>query len=218
MGYLTSFAINKLQGRDSDYDALLKDIKDFNGIDFTNYENDEGKWDNVIQDMERLTKKYPGLLVELEGRGENWEDHWTARFIKGESECVSAEFKPFKEILTKAEKKELKQTVNNGLKDMMSNLKDAAEKEIKGIFNRFGRESIIIDEIDDIGDAPILSEDANDNEYSYILTKIERLKNKGKELFLFYGVNSSDWITMNIRQIKIEELIDIISWLKNKLK
>ena len=90
MGYLTYFMLNKIEGTDEDFEALMEDIERETGMDFASACGDcvEGKWYDYGEDMCRLTKKYPDLLVELYGDGENSDDQWAARYRNGEEEHV----------------------------------------------------------------------------------------------------------------------------------
>ena len=89
MGYLTYFTINKIEGSDEDFDALLKDINDELGINFQDEDCQEAKWYDYGKDMCRLTRKYPSLLVQLDGDGEDSHDIWAARYRNGIEETIS---------------------------------------------------------------------------------------------------------------------------------
>lgn len=89
MGYYTYFSLNKLEGSDEDFDALVKDIKDKVDLDFSSGDPVKGKWYKHEEDMLKYSKKYPGLLVELYGDGENSDDQWSERFRNGECESHS---------------------------------------------------------------------------------------------------------------------------------
>lgn len=104
MGYCTYFTLNKIQGSDEDYDALVKDIEKKSGLDFSGDGCQEGKWYDNHKDMLELTKKYPDLTVQLDGDGENSDDLWACRYRGGESEAVESEMPPFCELATHAER------------------------------------------------------------------------------------------------------------------
>lgn len=89
MGYITYFTLNKIEGKDEDFDALVKDIDEATGIDFSDEQGQEARWYDYGEDMCRLTRKYPDLLVQLDGDGECSDDLWEARYRNGIEETIS---------------------------------------------------------------------------------------------------------------------------------
>lgn len=105
MGYLTTFSLNKISGPDKDYDSLVKDIHDEYGVELQF--GDQAKWYECIDDMCRLTGKYPDLTVQLNGEGESGTDIWAARFRNGQCESCSCMTTPkFFKLSTRDERRE----------------------------------------------------------------------------------------------------------------
>ena len=132
MGYYTNFTINKIEGSDEDYRHLKEDILKKTGIDFIKDETHEAKWYKHEADLTKLTKKYPGLLVQLDGNGENWDDLWATRFRNGETETFNyvKEQSAFSVLLSEEEKevigKAWNPSVEKRLTDCLQTLRDIA--------------------------------------------------------------------------------------------
>ena len=104
MGYLTTYTTNLLSGDEQEYNKVLTAIKDKYGIDFLSDNVQDVKWYNYEKDLIRLTKKYPGLTIELCGDGENSDDNWTARFHDGNVEYEKGSDFGFFEIASNKER------------------------------------------------------------------------------------------------------------------
>ena len=119
MDYDTYFHLNKIQGRDEDYDALLDDIERKEGIDFKEDNGQTSHWYDSHEDMLALSRKYPDLTVQLDGDGENSGDLWSRRYHNGDyEEQITTDF-PFFELASKAEKEEfLRKTYTTAEKNM----------------------------------------------------------------------------------------------------
>ena len=103
MGYITYYTLNKIQGSDEDYEALVKDIEEKTGIDFSRDNCQEAKWYDNHKDMTALTEKYPDLTVQLDGDGEDSDDVWACRYRGGRSEQVGFECGSFCDLATPTE-------------------------------------------------------------------------------------------------------------------
>ena len=106
MGYYTYFTLTHLSGPKEDYDKLLKDIEEEAGLDLTYGE--EAKWYDCTEDCAKISKRYPNVLFQLDGRGEEAGDVWSERFLNGEWERVEVEMPPFQKLLTEQEKQKSK--------------------------------------------------------------------------------------------------------------
>lgn len=104
MGYSTYFTLNKIQGSDEDFNALVKDIEEKSGVDFSEENGQSARWYDYYEDMTALSKKYPDLVVQLDGDGEDSDDIWEARFHNGNVETVGFEMLPFCQIATRDER------------------------------------------------------------------------------------------------------------------
>jgi hypothetical protein len=73
------------------------------GYDLESLLESEKEWYHHGRDMEEISLLYPDVLFELEGNGEEWDDHWQARYLNGKEEKVHANvrivYPEFKELL-----------------------------------------------------------------------------------------------------------------------
>lgn len=92
MGYYTYFTINKIKGSDKDFDNLLKDIDEETGLRFSEDTTQEAKWGDYEEDCLKLSKKYPDLIFQIDGDGENSDDLWAERFHNGDCESTHMEY------------------------------------------------------------------------------------------------------------------------------
>ena len=104
MGYYTTYTLNKISGSDGDFDALVKDIRVKSGVDFSSHNVQEAKWSRHDDDMHELSRKYPDLVVQLDGDGQDSDDLWATRYRDGESESVGAVLPPFHRIASQSER------------------------------------------------------------------------------------------------------------------
>ena len=104
MGYYTTYTIKLVSGDENDFDSLLKDIRTKSSVDFTEYEVQEAKWSDHDKDMLELSRKYPDLIVQLDGDGQDSEDLWATRYRNGESESVGAVLPFFQRIASQEER------------------------------------------------------------------------------------------------------------------
>ena len=81
MGYYTVYNLTKIKGSEEDFEALKKDLRETKGVDL---EVDCNlKWYDHEEDLKKLSEKYPDLIIQLEGDGEDVGDNWTLRFAHG---------------------------------------------------------------------------------------------------------------------------------------
>ena len=113
MGYYTVYSLTKIKGKSEDFDALNEDLREL-GIDLDSDCN--LKWYDHETDLENLTKKYPDLVVELEGDGEDVGDYWKKRFKNG-----ICEYHPHYRLTTDAEetKARLNKKIDSFIEDFV---------------------------------------------------------------------------------------------------
>lgn len=115
MGYYTNCsAICRDCGYD-DEEKILRSIKEeyFGGVDsdHVTFETQHYWVDKDYNFFKKLSKKFPGVIIEVDGSGEEDGDMWSCRFRDGEMEEVQAriEWPPFGKILSKDEQEEGKE-------------------------------------------------------------------------------------------------------------
>jgi len=131
MGYLTYFTLDIVSGSDEDFDALVGDIREKTGIDFSRDNSAEAKWYDCEKDMTALSMKYPDLVVQLDGDGEDSDDLWSERFRNGECESVGVEMPDFIRITTETERRRLLKRIIPGAKRRLILLIDAILADMK---------------------------------------------------------------------------------------
>ena len=118
MGYYTDYSLNVAKINvsddsyrvttqmfpDSDRERLDKEVELMNVFDDGDSEYGwtvSAKWYNYRMDMCLLSKKFPDILFELQGYGEEREDMWIEYFYNGEYQrCVaSISYDDFKKFL-----------------------------------------------------------------------------------------------------------------------
>jgi len=89
MGYTTWYTLKTPAELETDNTSLIKDIKEL-GFDNEMSIPDkhtialgEWKWYEHMEDMQKLSKKYPDNLFALYGQGEERDDNWVAYFMQG---------------------------------------------------------------------------------------------------------------------------------------
>lgn len=111
MGYLSNFTVS-LMTRDTgkyidlqEQEKIFQEIEEQSRYQF-NTEGDmlqlnEAKWYDVHDDLTKISKKHPEIIIQVEVEGENRDDNWKARYLNGESESVRAKivFPKFEEIV-----------------------------------------------------------------------------------------------------------------------
>lgn len=112
MGYLTNYKVHATGFKDPEesefFEFKLKKESDYHfdaarGRGVLEYAGSlsEAKWYNYDDNLTKLSKAFPHITINIEGKGEDDEDHWRARYRNGESESVRAVimFPPFKELV-----------------------------------------------------------------------------------------------------------------------
>lgn len=104
MGYYTTFSITKIKGSDEDFGLFLRDINKKTGLAFDKDTQQTAKWYDAKEDLAEVSKKYPDLLIEVFGEGEDSGDLWRIRYRGGDSETVGVQMPPFIVFATKEER------------------------------------------------------------------------------------------------------------------
>lgn len=109
MGYYTLYQLKMIRSSSEDKKGEFAEmVKEMNekyvlGIGMvSDTETDifEAKWYHWEKDMTDMSKKYPDILFELSGDGEEQDDFWKARFLNGECEYSEAKmvYEPFSKL------------------------------------------------------------------------------------------------------------------------
>lgn len=104
MGYITTYSLCLIEGVKEEYDALVAELKDKTGLDFSDDDSHESKRCESDLGLAELTEKHPGITVELYCRGEDSEDVWKSRYRAGERESVGMEMSSFVVLATARER------------------------------------------------------------------------------------------------------------------
>jgi hypothetical protein len=83
MGYYTNHTVTW-------DDPNLYEIETSYGPMREGHTTDSIKWYDCTNEMTEISKKFPGVLFEVEGHGEESEDIWKAYFKDGKSQYVKA--------------------------------------------------------------------------------------------------------------------------------
>lgn len=86
MGYYTYFYIDILKDSDNQTDDFFKDLSEKIELseDIIKGYTFEAKWYNYKEDIKELSKKYPKLLIKIDGEGGDRFDNWESYFCNGE--------------------------------------------------------------------------------------------------------------------------------------
>jgi len=99
MGYYTRFDLDVQDSTEEQDKEITKEIykifgieEDFNEESFYGeFFEEEMKWYDYQKDMKKLSKKFPELLFELSGAGEEQGDLWYAWFKNGKMQYEKAQ-------------------------------------------------------------------------------------------------------------------------------
>lgn len=106
MGYYTTFKLNAAEFKDRDqaefFEFKLVKETEYTGWDTQSYPVGEKgyevsatlsevKWYDHEEDLLRLSTQFPGVLIELEGVGEEPGDQWRMRVRDGKAARVTAQ-------------------------------------------------------------------------------------------------------------------------------
>jgi hypothetical protein len=85
MGYYTYFKLNVIEGGDLniDYQEELEEMIDY-------YLDDSIKWYDHENDMRKFSMKYPNVVFELTGEGEEAGDLWKEYYKNGKMQQCDA--------------------------------------------------------------------------------------------------------------------------------
>ena len=83
MGYYTSFSISHIEGDFEEYKKMLAELADSTGFPKITEETLYAKWYDCEKDCLAISKKYPDILFQVDGDGEESLDYWSARFKNG---------------------------------------------------------------------------------------------------------------------------------------
>lgn len=98
MGYYTDFELSFDTRKVSDF-AVEEFLNETTGYDWSNFYLSGVKWYAHHEHMTLLSKKYPEVLFELSGEGEESGDLWKAYYLAGKCQDVKAKvvYDPFDE-------------------------------------------------------------------------------------------------------------------------
>lgn len=120
MGYYTCFTIEyegdeaDIKKVEDDFKALYKQYNEGYLDELIDTGSSERKWYEWEDDMRKVAKKNPNVLIILHGNGEESDDIWQARAKGKEFECQSFRLPPFENanLFTEDEKTVINQLSN----------------------------------------------------------------------------------------------------------
>jgi hypothetical protein len=94
MGYYTDYKLKIITNPNHvDEDKIFTELEEISGYGgFSHYDGElyEAKWYYHNSDMEKLSKRYPEILFQLDGVGEEKSDIWRTFFKDGKSQRTNA--------------------------------------------------------------------------------------------------------------------------------
>lgn len=97
MGYYTNYSLsfspenkNDRIGKDK-YDAILRELSKMNVFDDEECTYAYDKWYDHDKDMRLISSKFPGIVFELDGNGEESDDIWVSYYLNGGSQFAPAQ-------------------------------------------------------------------------------------------------------------------------------
>ena len=116
MGYDTSFSLRLVKGDPAEYDKFIEKLRKKSGYDGLCdgdcYDGEGIHWYDHEKDLKSVTKKFPDLIIEVNGVGEDYDDIWTERWQNGRSEgygCIKSS--PFFLLATDEERRKRLDTI-----------------------------------------------------------------------------------------------------------
>lgn len=146
MGYDTWYNINVTTDDKNERQAVLKEIAIAAFGDETAEEDVEsgfeGRWYDCDDDLQKISKRHPGVLIEISGDGEASDDIWAARYLDGKTEEVRYEGLPdFRNVLTPQEKERAFDKAWDAYRDALNEMRLQAGRRIRAVKERItGRE------------------------------------------------------------------------------
>lgn len=99
MGYYTYFELDLVSHfpEDVDFETMKTEIGDISGYGDRMFDGASIKWYNHDEDMKNFSKKYPDIVFELSGSGEDPGDMWVCYYQNGKMQYEPAKisFDPF---------------------------------------------------------------------------------------------------------------------------
>lgn len=96
MGYYTNYEI-EVHVNTEDRDEFVKEFEDVTeyAVDWIGHtilhgELRDVKWYDHAKDLEKLTAKFPKIVIYVDGVGEDYPDIWRAKAVNGDFEKVKA--------------------------------------------------------------------------------------------------------------------------------
>ena len=97
MGYYTSYSLrfyperkNDLIGKDK-RDAILRELRKMNVFGDEECTYAYGKWYDHDEDMCLISSKFPGIVFELNGHGDDSDDIWVSYYFNGGGQFAPAQ-------------------------------------------------------------------------------------------------------------------------------
>lgn len=146
MGYDTWFNINITTDDENERQAVLREIAKaaFDNETATNVVElgFEGHWYDCDEDLVAISRRHPGVLIEISGNGESSDDLWAARYLGGKTEKVRYEGLPdFRNVLTPQEKERAFDKAWDAYRDALNEMRLQAGRRIRAVKQRItGRE------------------------------------------------------------------------------
>lgn len=79
MGYYTDYGLIMI-GPEDEQDKIREELRSLGMIELADEDSMSAKWYNHEEDMSRIAKKYPNVLIRLSGCGEEQDDIWEKRW------------------------------------------------------------------------------------------------------------------------------------------
>lgn len=138
MGYDTFFNVNITAPTEEEHYAVRKEIAEAANRNPRDIDGGfESHWFDCDANLTKISKRHPGVLIEVHGDGENSEDIWAARYRDGKSETVCIKGLPaFKEILTPEEEEDIFLKASKAYEEALDALTEAAVHRIRTLKER----------------------------------------------------------------------------------